>query len=41
MVDVNLVWLWTECYQCCDYQLARPSQIMCACGCRTLWAHAV
>jgi len=34
----NLGWLWTERYRVCDWPVARPSEIMCACWWRT---HAV
>jgi len=41
MLNVNSVWFSTECYQGCDCQVARPSEIMCACWWWTLWTHAV
>ena len=30
-LDANLVWLWTEHYRGCDWPVAWPSDIMCAC----------
>jgi len=36
-----LDWLWTERYRRCNWSMARPSEMMCACWWRTLWTHAV
>jgi len=40
-LDANLGWLWTERYWGCNWPMAQPSEIMCACWWRTLWTHAV
>ena len=36
-LDANLGWFWKERHRGCDWPLARPSEIMCACWWRKLW----